>query len=58
MHETDIVKYFWKEAVNTACYVQNRIYINQFWIKHHMNYSKEEDCVSITFISLDVFVIL
>src|SRR4030066_737922 len=27
IHETKMDKYFWAEAVNTACYVQNRIYI-------------------------------
>jgi len=27
IHENNLAKYFWAEAVNTACYVQNRIYI-------------------------------
>lgn len=27
IHETNMASYFWAEAVNTACYVQNRIYI-------------------------------
>jgi hypothetical protein len=27
MHETNLAKYLWAEAVNTACYVQNRIFI-------------------------------
>ncbi|WJX61599.1 hypothetical protein P8452_46671 [Trifolium repens] len=27
MHETKLAKYFWAEAVNTTCYIQNRIYI-------------------------------
>src|SRR4030043_238255 len=27
IHETKMASYFWAEAVNTACYVQNRIYI-------------------------------
>src|SRR4030043_400679 len=27
IHETKMAAYFWAEAVNTACYVQNRIYI-------------------------------
>ena len=27
IHETKMAKYFWAEAVNTACYVQNKIYI-------------------------------
>ncbi|CAJ2645214.1 unnamed protein product [Trifolium pratense] len=27
MHETNVAKFLWAEAVNTACYVQNRIYI-------------------------------
>jgi hypothetical protein len=27
MHETKLAKYFWAEAVNTACYIQDRIYI-------------------------------
>ncbi|KAK2396143.1 putative mitochondrial protein [Trifolium repens] len=27
MHETKLAKYFWAEAVNTACYIHNGIYI-------------------------------
>ena len=27
IHESNIAKHFWAEAVNTACYIQNRIYI-------------------------------
>jgi len=27
IHENNLAKHFWAEAVNTACYVQNRIYI-------------------------------
>jgi len=27
IHENNLSKHFWAEAVNTACYVQNRIYI-------------------------------
>ena len=27
IHENNLPKHFWAEAVNTACYVQNRIYI-------------------------------
>ncbi|KAK2402258.1 hypothetical protein QL285_051795 [Trifolium repens] len=27
MHETKLAKHLWAEAVNTACYIQNRIYI-------------------------------
>jgi len=27
LHETDIAKKFWANAVNTTCYVHNRIYI-------------------------------
>jgi len=27
LHENNLAKHFWAEAVNTACYVQNRIYI-------------------------------
>jgi len=27
IHENNLAKHFWPEAVNTACYVQNRIYI-------------------------------
>ncbi|KAK2389986.1 hypothetical protein QL285_063537 [Trifolium repens] len=29
MHETKLAKCFWAEAVNTACYLQNRIYIRR-----------------------------
>ena len=27
IHENNLAKHFWAEAVNTACYVQNRLYI-------------------------------
>ena len=27
LHENNLAKHFWAEAVNTACYVQNMIYI-------------------------------
>ena len=27
IHENSLAKHFWAEAVNTTCYVQNRIYI-------------------------------
>jgi len=27
IHENNLAKHFWAEAVNTSCYVQNRIYI-------------------------------
>ncbi|KAK2389666.1 hypothetical protein QL285_063241 [Trifolium repens] len=27
MHETKLAKHFWAKAVNTTCYIQNRIYI-------------------------------
>jgi hypothetical protein len=27
MHENSLAKFFWAEAVNTVCYIQNRIYI-------------------------------
>jgi hypothetical protein len=27
IHENNLAKHFWAEAVNTLCYVQNRIYI-------------------------------
>jgi len=27
IHENNLAKYFWAEAINTTCYVQNRIYI-------------------------------
>jgi len=27
IHENNLAKHFWAEAVNTTCYVQNMIYI-------------------------------
>jgi len=27
IHENNLTKIFWAKAVNTSCYVQNRIYI-------------------------------
>jgi len=27
IHENNLAKHFWAEAVNTACYIQNRIYV-------------------------------
>jgi len=28
IHENNLAKHFWAEAVNTTCYIQNRIYIS------------------------------
>lgn len=27
INETNMAKYFWEEAVNTACYIHNRVFI-------------------------------
>jgi len=31
IHENNLAKHVWAEAVNTTCYVQNRIYIDETW---------------------------
>jgi len=54
IHENNLAKHFWAEAVNTTCYVQNRIYIRPIWRKLHMNSLREEDPIYLTFINLDV----
>jgi len=53
IHENNLTKHFWAEAVNTTCYVRNRIYIRPI-LEQHMNSSREEDLISLTFINLDV----
>jgi len=56
IHENNLAKHFWAEAVNTTCYVQNRIDIRLSWRKQYMNSLREEDPISLTFINLDVLV--
>jgi len=57
IHENNLAKHFWAEAVNTACYIQNRIYIRPILKKKlHMNSLREEDPIYLTFINLDVHV--
>jgi len=56
IHENNLAKHYWTEAVNTRCYVQNRIYIRPILEKQHMNSLREEDPISLTFINLDVLV--
>jgi len=57
IHENNLAKHLWAEAMNTTCYVQNRIYIRSILEKKkHMNSLKEEDPISLTFINLDVLV--
>ena len=57
LHETDMAKYFWAEAINTTCYVHNRIYIKPILNKTtYMSYSEEGNQV-FTFTSLVVHAI-
>jgi hypothetical protein len=56
IHENNLAKHFWAVAVNTTCYVQNRIYIRPIFKKQHMNSLREEDPISLTIINLDVLV--
>lgn len=39
-HENNFPKYLWVEAVNTACYVQNRIYIRSIMNKTSYEFFK------------------
>ena len=52
--ESGLSKGFWAEAVNTACYIQNRVFLRLILKKIPMNYEKEENPTSLTFISLDL----
>jgi len=56
IHENNLAKHFWAEAVNRVCYVQNRTISDLSWRKLHMNSLKEEDPIYLTFINLDVSV--
>ena len=54
IHENNLAKHFWAEAVNTTCYVKIESISNLSWRKQHMNSLREEDPISLTFINLDV----
>ena len=57
IHENNLAKHFWAEAVNTTCYVQNRIYIRPILDKKkHMNSLRKGNLISLTFINLEVHV--
>lgn len=43
INESKLAKYFWTEALNTTCYVQNR-----FYIKHILNKILDELLKGIT----------
>ena len=48
--ENSLPKHFWTEAVNVACYVQNKILIKKILLS---NYGEEEDPTFHTSIHLD-----
>lgn len=54
--ENSLPKNFWIEAINTTCYVQNKILTRPLIIKKKllMNYEEEEDSTFHAFIPLDV----
>ena len=54
IHENNLAKHLWAEAVNTTCYVKIESISNLSWRKQHMNSLREEDPISLTFINLDV----
>jgi len=56
IHETNMTKYFWAEAVNTLRYVHNRIYIRPILNKTSYELFKGRKPSIFTFISLDVHV--
>lgn len=57
-NEMIIAKYFWVDAINIACYIQNKILIRlNYLIKHHMNYGKVKSLTSLTLNNLVVLVI-
>jgi transposase InsO family protein len=39
LHEYKTPDRFWAEAINTACYSINRLYLHRILKKHHMNSS-------------------
>jgi hypothetical protein len=57
LHESNVEKYFWAEAINTSCYILNRVSIRNFLTKHLMNFEKIENQTFHIFIFLVVFVI-
>ena len=57
LYEGNLSKYFWTEAVNTACYILNRVLISQFLRKPPMNFEMKENQTLVIFIYLDVNVL-
>jgi len=58
IHEDNLAKHFWAEAVNTYVISKIESISDLSWRKQHMNSSKEEDPISLTFINMGVFVTL
>ena len=57
INETNIAKHFWAEAVNTACYIQNRISIRPIMDKTPYELWKNRKPNILYFHPLDVFVL-
>jgi transposase InsO family protein len=43
---------FWADAISTACYVSNRVFLDLNLVKHLMNYALNIDLVCLTFVFL------
>jgi len=56
IHENNLAKHLWAEAVKYHVISKIESISDLSWRKLHMNFSKEEDPISLTFIDLDVFV--
>ena len=54
LNENNLPKYFWAEAVNTACYVLNRVSLRPKLIKLLMNCGKIENLTFLISKSLDI----
>ena len=50
--DNNLSKYCWAEAVNSACYISNRVFISQFLRKSPMSFGKNKDLTFLILILL------
>ena len=57
LNENSLPKYFWAEAVNTACYILNHVLIRHNLNKTHMSFGKIENPILVISKFLDTNVL-
>ena len=62
LHGNNLPNYYWAEAINTSCYILNRILIRpslektpyELWKKPHMNFGKTRNLIFVISKDLEV----